>query len=375
VPERPRILLVVTLAETGGAQTYVASLLPALVGRFDVAVAAHGSGPLREIARATGAVFIPLRHLRRPVRPLRDVLGLLELLTVVRRRRPHIVHANSAKAGTLARLAAWAAGVPIRIYTVHGWAFLAHRGIASILYRSAERLLRRLTTITICVSESEAGAGLAARTCEARTTIVIRNGVAPRPPRAERSHVAPPRLLSVGRLQAPKDPLTLVRALAAVRPRRFNALIVGDGPYRLAVEAEIRRLGLADAVDLAGERGDVAELIAGAAAFVLSSRSEGLPLSILEAMAAGLPVVASRVGGVAELVVHGETGLLVSPGDPESFAAAVQRVLDDSDLRRRLGEAGRERVRTHFDLASVQHAHLSVYRRELASRGLPAPSP
>lgn len=364
-----------TLAETGGAQTYVATLLPVLAGRFDVAVAAHGGGPLREAARAAGVRFIELEHVRRRLSPWRDFLGLLELAAVVRRERPHIVHANSAKAGALGRLAAWLTRVPIRVYTVHGWAFTAHGGASSALYRWAERLLRPLTTVTICVADSERRAGLEARTCDEATTVVIHNGVDLPRTRALDARSGPHRLVMVGRLQAPKDALTLVRALAALRQRPCEAMIVGDGPDRPAVEKEVRRLGLDSVVRLVGARNDVAELLAAADLFVLSSRSEGLPLSILEAMAAGLPVVASNVGGVPEVVVEGETGFLVPPGDPQSLAAAIERLLDDSALRHRLGAAGRIRVAEHFDLASAQRAHLDLYVSLLAGAGLPLPSP
>ena len=145
-------------------------------------------------------------------------------------------------------------------------------------------------------------------------------------------------------------------------------MIVGDGPERARLEAEIRRLGLEGAVVLAGDRDDVAAMLARADVFVLSSTSEGLPLSILEAMAAGLPVVASSVGGVPEAVEDGETGLLVPPRDPVRLAAALERLLVDPALRRRLGSNGRERVRQHFGLEAFQQAHVAVYRRELARR-------
>jgi glycosyltransferase involved in cell wall biosynthesis len=373
---RPRILFVVTLAETGGAQTYVASLLAPLADRFDVAVAAHGDGPLRDAARAAGVRFLPLTQVRRPVSLWRDVLGLLELLALLRGEHPHIVHLNSAKAAALGRLAAWLARVPIRIYTVHGWAFRAHGWPASALYRWAERVLRPLTTVTVCVADSERRAGLAAHTCVDRSTVVIRNGVEPAGigTGGARSK-GQPRLIAVGRLQAPKDAVTLVRALAALRDRPFEAVLVCDGPDRPAVEEEVRRLGLESAVELLGERDDVPELLGTADVFVLSSNSEGLPLSILEAMAAGLPVVASNVGGVSEVVLDGDTGLLVPPGDAQSFAAAIERLLEDPVLRGRLGEAGRIRVAEHFDLAAVHQAHLDLYRRVLATRGLPLPSP
>ena len=126
-------------------------------------------------------------------------------------------------------------------------------------------------------------------------------------------------------------------------------------------------------MELAGSRGDVPDLLARADVFVLASRSEGAPISILEAMAAGLPVVASDVGGVGELVVDGATGLLVPAGDPAALAAALERLLADPELRRRLGAAGRERARERFDLRAARDAHVSLYVRELERRGVSAP--
>jgi glycosyltransferase involved in cell wall biosynthesis len=368
---RPRVLIVITLAETGGAQTYVASLLPALAAHFDVVVAAHGPGPLRNAARIAGVRFIGLRHVRRPISLGRDLLGLVELISLLRRERPDVLHVNSSKAGILARLAAVAARVPIRIFTVHGWAFEAFSGLPSLLFRWADRLTSPLTTVTICVGESERAAGLQARTCRADRTVVIANAVdVSAAPQANHAGNVP-RIITVGRLRPPKDPVTLARALARLQAGSFSATVVGDGPSRPAFEAEIRRLGLAATVDLAGDRRDVADLLAAADIFVLSSVHEGQPLSIVEAMAAGLPVVATAVGGVPELVVNGETGLLVPKRKADELAAALARLVHDPALRRRLGEAGRARAEALFDLPSFRRAHVDLYRRELAKRGLP----
>ena len=247
------------------------------------------------------------------------------------------MHASSSKAGVLGRLAAAATRVPIRIFTVHGWAFSAYSGLASRLYRVSDRLMAPLTTVTICVSEQELAAGLEAGTCRAERSVVIHNAVDVAAAPRSRHDRPVPRLIAVGRLKAPKDFLTLVRALARLPEGGFEALLVGDGPDRGEIEDEIRELGVEGRVQLAGERSDVPALLADSDVFVLSSRSEGLPVSVLEAMAAELPVVASNVGGLGELVVDGETGLLVPPGDPEALAEALGRLIEDRELRRRLG--------------------------------------
>ena len=360
--DRPRLLILITLAEIGGAQTYVAQLLPALVDRYEVTVAAWGPGPLREATERAGATYVPLHHVRRALHPVHDLLGLVELYRLCRRVRPAIVHANSSKAGVLGRLAAWLARVPVRVFTVHGWAFKAYHGLASTLYLWADRAMRPLTTAIVCVAEGERRIGLERGTCTASRTVVIRNAVAD----AAAASLAgdPPVVLSVGRLKEPKDFSTLAQALARLDGVPHRALVAGDGPDRPALEEEIARLGVA--LELPGERDDVPELLAAVDVFVLSSRSEGMPISILEAMAAGLPVVASAVGGVPELVVDGETGVLVPPGDPDALAEALRRLLQDPELRRRLGAGGRERARDEFSLERFRREHLELYERLLA---------
>ena len=372
---RPRVLLVITLAEVGGAQSYVAALLPALADRYDVVLAAYGEGPLVDEAARVGARFVPLQHVRRPIHPVRDLAGFVELARLFRRERPQVVHASSSKAGVLGRLAAAATRVPIRIFTVHGWAFSAYSGLASRLYRVSDRLMAPLTTVTICVSEQELAAGLEAGTCRAERSVVIHNAVDVAAAPRSRHDRPVPRLIAVGRLKAPKDFLTLVRALARLSEGGLEALLVGDGPDRGAIEDEIREFGVEGRVQLAGERSDVPALLADSDVFVLSSRSEGLPVSVLEAMAAELPVVASDVGGLAELVIDGETGMLVPSGDPAALARALGRLLDDRELRQKLGAAGRARAEASFDLAEFRRAHVELYHRQLRLAGAVAEPP
>ena len=362
---RPRILLLVTLAEVGGAQTYVTLLIPGLVEEFDVTVAASGPGPLREAVEAAGARYVPLQHVRRAVSLWHDPLGLVELIRLCRSERPLIVHANSSKAGVLGRIAAWLARVPVRIFTVHGWAFAQYHGAASTLYLWLDRLVRPLTTQFICVAQSTREAGIAARTCRPQTTSVIPNAVDVAATSRASLDGNPPRVVSVGRLKEPKDFVGLVQALS-VADVPYSAAIVGDGPDRELVEEAIRGHAVEDRVALLGERDDVAAQLAQSDVFVLASRSEGMPLSVLEAMAAGLPVVATAVGGVPELVVSGETGLLVPPGDIDALAAALRTVLSDAQLRRAMGDAGRARAQQLFDLPGFRAAHVRLYREALS---------
>src|SRR3954468_14670986 len=369
---KPRLLILITLAEAGGAQTSVATLLPGLTAEFDVTVAAHGSGPLRDAADAAGVPFVQLEHMRRAISPWQDTLALVELVRLCRRVRPDIVHAHSSKAGALGRLAAALARVPVRIFTVHGWSFAAYGGLPGRLYLWVERRLRRLTTAVVCVAEASRDVGVDAGACRAERTLVIHNAVDVAAFAAPERLRGIPQVVSIGRFAFPKDFATLVEALAATRAD-YRAAFVGEGPLLPEIADTIRQRGLTDRIDLLGNRGDVPVVLASADVFVLSSRSEGFPVSILEAMAAGLPVVATDVGGVAESVVDGETGLLVPPGDPAGLAAALDRLLTDGALRLRLGAAGRERARRHFDLAGFRRAHVELYLRELERRaGRPA---
>ncbi len=361
--------MLITLAEVGGAQSYVRDLVPSLTDEFDVTVAAHGNGPLVDAISASGAEFVSLRNVRRRISPLRDMLGLVELWWLCRHLRPDIVHANSSKAGILGRLAAYCARVPIRVFTAHGWAFKATTGVASSLYLWADRLVSPITSAVVCVSQTELAAGIAARTCRADRASVIHNGIDT--PVAVRRELAgegrPVRIVTVGRLAAPKDFLTLIKAVGLLERGSITLDVLGDGPQRVELESKAKALG--PRVTFHGEVSDVADHLARADVFVLSSRSEGLPISVLEAMAAGLPIVASSVGGLAELVAEGRNGYLVPAGDPQAMAAALQMLVADPGLRSELGLTSRRRVEAEFSLGECRRRHRDLYQTLLLEHG------
>ena len=369
---KPQLLMLITLSELGGAQTAVALLLPGLVGQFEVTLAAQGSGPLREAAEAAGARYVELRHIRRAIDPWHDALALVELTRLCRRVRPDIAHVHSSKMGVLGRLAAWLARVPIRILTVHGWSFAAYNGLTRRLFLWIERLMRPVTTTVVCVAEATREAGLVARTCDPRRTVVVHNAVDVRSffPTSRRG--GPAEVVGVGRFSYPKDFMTLLEAVGLIEAP-CHVRLAGDGPALSAVESAVMRDGLSQRVELLGARADVSALLARSDVFVLSSRSEGFPVSVLEAMAAGLPVVATDVGGVAVAVVVGETGFLVPAADSEALARALERLVLDGELRRRLGAAGRARALSLFDVSGYRAAYGELYWRELR-RASPAAS-
>lgn len=366
----PRLLYVVTLAEVGGAQSYVRDLLPAMAEHFDVMVAAHGEGPLKDYCERNDVAFVSLRNVRRAL-SWRDFLGLIELVRLFRRVRPDIVHLNSSKVGVLGRLAALCARVPVRVFTAHGWAFKATSGVGAAAYLWADRLVRPLATMVVCVSTLEREAGLAARTCTATRSLVIENGVdveaaLPHVPN-ESNRV---RILSVGRLAAPKNFPALIAATARLPRGSVELRILGDGPQRELLIAKIAAHDLEDEVELVGQVDDVRPFLAESDIFVLSSNSEGMPLAVLEAMAAGLPTVVSAVGGLHEVVLDGETGLLVPADDADALASAMLRLVDDRGLRERLGRAARRRAEERFGLGRWRAAHLELYQSLAGIRAL-----
>jgi glycosyltransferase involved in cell wall biosynthesis len=177
---------------------------------------------------------------------------------------------------------------------------------------------------------------------------------------------------SVGRLHVQKDFHTLLTAMTYVRKclPDVRLLIVGDGDLRDALEDRARAFGLAESVTFAGHRDDIPQILAALDVFTLPSRWEGLPNAVLEAMAAGLPVVATHVGGVPELVVDAETGLLVPPQDPAALSRALLTLLENSDLRREMGRAGRDRVRACFSIDRMVQDTAQLYDTLLLDKGI-----
>jgi glycosyltransferase involved in cell wall biosynthesis/GT2 family glycosyltransferase len=378
---RPRVLELVTLSEWGGAQACVFALARGLRAAYEVTVACAPGGPLVSRLRAEGIAVVEIPTLVRTPRPLADLRTLWWLVGWMRRERFDLVHCHSTKAGLLGRFAAWMAGVPAILFTVHGWPFAGWwHPVQRAVVALAERVAARLSTAMICVCEHDHRVALQMRIAPPDRLVVIPNGVDPAPflpaddgvaggrdARADAEADPPDHALiavAVGRLTEQKDPATLLDAWRRVRgPHRL--LLVGDGPMRPALEARCRAEGLDGRVVIAGPRDDVAAILRRADVFVLASRWEGLPLAIIEAMMSGLPIVATTVGGVPEAVAEGETGLLVPPQEPGALARALERLLGDAALRRRMGAAGRQRALREYVVDRMLRQTAALYARVL----------
>lgn len=369
MPTRPRLLVIITLAETGGAQTFVRSLVEGLLGDYTIDVAAHGpAGALRDACAALGVPFHHLAHLVRTPHPWHDALAVLEIRRLADRLHPDIVQINSSKAGALARLGLVFSGLPV-VFTAHGWAFAARRGVRGVATLAVERIVAPLTSAIVCVSDWDRSIALERRIGKASRLHLIHNGIAvPEQPPDRGAWPARPMLICVTRLVKQKDVGLLLDALAQPGLEHFRLSVLGDGPERDALLAQRDALGLADRVQIPGERSDVPEQLAGADAFVLPTKWEGLPYCILEAMASGLPVVASRVGGVPELVVDGVSGSLVPAGSLSELAAALRALDADGEKARAFGRAAHERARERFSLDAMVAAYDQLFRSLLRAR-------
>lgn len=373
---RSRLLVIVTLAETGGAQTFVRSLVNGLRARYEVEVAAHGPGGA--LADACAALGVPFHHLTNLVRnpdPRRDLLALVEIRKLVHRVRPDLVQINSTKAGMLGRLALIATRTPV-VFTAHGWAFSGRRGSSGFFATAVERTVAPLTAAIVCVSNWDLKLAIERGIATSSRLQVIHNGIAaPELPPARDPWPAEPVVVCVARLAPPKDVGLLLNALADRRLSAWRLKVVGDGPERAALKARAAALGMAERVQMLGDRSDVPDLLARADAFVLPTKWEGLPYSVLEAMAAGLPVVASRVGGVPELVIDGETGLLVERDSVSELAIALHRLGADGTWARELGRAGHARARHHFSLDAMIAGYDGLFQSLIAPRATASTRP
>ncbi|MGY1704736.1 glycosyltransferase family 4 protein [Geodermatophilus sp. SYSU D00697] len=387
--ERVRVLQVIGITVGGAAEhlLQLASLLPS--DRFDVTVALSGGGPLDDEIRATGLRVLDYApahgtgHFKQasPDSPLELLRQFGRLRADIRRHGYDVVHTHTSVAGAMGRVAAWSCRTPVRLHMVH--AFAGHDAVPQprrSLFRVVERVLDRVTTHTVVGSVSMRDLGLRWRVLRpGRVTVIpnasrmaARDGTAAERARLRSELGLPPDALVValiGRVEDQKGVDVLVRAAVPVTAQvpRAHVVVVGDGTRRAGMERLAAQLGIAGRVHFTGWRHDLDQVVRAIDVLALPSRWEAFGIVNLEAMAAAKPVVGHAVGGVPEVVVHGETGLLSPPGAEDALARDLVRVLSDPQLAARLGAAGRRRLLERFTPERMVEAHVELYD-ELVAR-------
>ena len=360
-----KVVHLVIGGDVAGGQLVALRLAQAGKARgYDVCFVSPSGGAFVELAERDG--------FRVRVVPLRGALdpgSLVRLRRALRAERADVLHTHAHfSLNVLGRVAGRLAGAKV-IAHMHVDNVFRAGGIARRAQRALDNATTRLCARIIAVSEATAAA-LVRQGYPAGRVLVVRNGIDLEPP-AEPARPAEvpdgaPLLLEVARLAPVKGQRELIEALPRLARTDAVAVLAGrdleaGGAFAQELEALAAERGVRDRVVLAGYRADVRALLAAADVFVLPSWIEGLPLTVLEAMAAGKPVVATGVGGTPEAVVDGETGLLVPPGDVGALAETLDAVLADAALAQRLGEAGRRRVEERFTAAAMCERVLDTY--------------
>jgi len=356
-----KILYIITKSEAGGAQTHVAELCKYFSNKGNtVGVLSYPGGWLQTEVEKMGIKFFANNYFSNSLNPVRIIKAYLETKKVIKEFKPDLVHCHSSAAGAYGRLAV---RNKIRtLYTAHGWGFnigvpFFQKWIAILI----EKYLSGYTSKIICVSDFVKNLGLKFRIAPEDKFVVIKNGVLVKEinPRSIDKKV---RIVFVGRLAEPKDPLLLLEAVNKIKDKSlFEVSIVGDGKKRIECENFIKEKHLVN-VKIFGELDllEVDKLLQDSDIFVLISKWEGLPLTILEAMSVGLPVVVSNVGGISE-VVNTENGILVE-NKVDDIEQALVELIQNRGLRLKMGESGYEKVKQSFSLGKMLEELEYIYK-------------
>ncbi len=336
----------------------------------------------QQAVRQHGLGLANLDVVRREIRPLWDLAGMVRLRNFLRREHYDVVHTHTSKGGFVGRLAARLANVPVIVHTAHGFAFHERSPrSASLFYSALERIASRWCDRIVSVSEFHRRWALELKICKPREILAIPNGIADLPnptvPPAElrrrlgvtdRDMV----ILSMARL-APDKGLEYLITAATILLRtelQFRIVIAGDGPVQARLEELTRHLGVADRVTFLGFREDVSDLLAACDLVVLPSLREGLSIALLEAMAAGKPIIATSIGSHRELACQAEIARLVAPADTAALCEAILQVGRDPALRTRLGATARILFESHYTEERMLNSYKQLYFDLVRAKGL-----
>jgi len=363
--KKKKILYLITQSELGGAQTYVIDLVQSFKDEFDISVGFGEQGDGGDLAKRlkeNEIKYYSISHLKRNISPWQDLLAIFSIIKLVRRIKPDIIHLNSSKISILGSLAGIISKSKI-IYTVHGWVFNEPLSkLKKNFYLHAEKFTAKFKNKIICVSEFDHKEALKNKIAPKEKLITIHNGIKPinllsKEEARKKLGINDSEIIigSIAYLYKTKGFEYLIQAIKILIDKGLNikTIIIGEGQEREELENWIDQLYLKNKIILAGKIDNAAELLKAFDIYVSSSVKEGLSYTIIEAMTAGLPIIATRVGGSPEMINDNEEGLLVDPANPEKLAQAITKIINNKELKNKLSEMAEKKARANFTLAKM----------------------
>ncbi|TMU84337.1 glycosyltransferase family 4 protein [Bacillus sp. BHET2] len=357
------IQFITRMDDVGGAQVHVLDLSLSLKeAGHEVIVLSMGSGPVTDELQEHGVRCVELSHLQLKIHPVQDGRALNELCRWLRKLKPDIMATHSSKAGMLGRIAGKICNVPT-LFTAHGWAF--SEGVPErkgTVYRMLERVAGKISMGVITVSRYDYQLALKHKVMPESKMRTIHNSVPDIPmPLTSKPWGSTPKIIMVARFAFPKDHLQLLRALENIKDLPWELNLVGDGPLLTTLKDRVERSPIADRVHFLGKSRNIPELLAGSHIFVLTSKHEGLPISIIEGMRSGLPIVASDVGGINELVEDGHNGFLIPSDDSDRLSQRLKKLIQERQLMEKMGQMSRKQYEEHFTFEHMRDQTVKMY--------------
>jgi len=358
-----KILYGITRSDWGGAQVHVLDLIREMKKKgYEAEMFIGEKGDLYDRLQELNIRTYYRPNLVHEIKPLTDLKAIVDFCRVIKKSRPDFVHLHSTKAGWIGRIACLIMRKPV-IFTVHGWCFTD--GVAQKrrhIGRAIEKFLAPLTDIIICVSEFDRNLAIKQNVAEPEQLEVVYNGVQAFK-KSESSHKNPIKVTMVARFTQQKDQRSLIEAFTFL-DESFELYLIGDGDNLSADQKRTKELGLEERVHFLGARLDVENLLQKMDIFVLSSNYEGLPISIIEAMSLGMPLIGSNVGGVNELIHHEKNGFLFEAKDYQALAVRLSQ-LKKEKLRQQMGQASKELYMKNFTLNQFVDNTETIYQKLL----------
>ena len=372
-----KVLHTITLSEWGGAQRVCYDIVTHLdQEKFLVEVACKPGGILVDKLEEKGIKVYKIPSFRREISPINDFKTLISLYKLIKKGKYHIVHCHSTKAGFLGRIAAKLARVPKIYFTVHGWGFYNQEyGRFQKLLIFLEKIAARCSTRIICVSENDKKEGAKEKIAPENKFLIIKNGIEWET-KEDQEKVRQNLGINenevvfsmVGRLAYPKNPSMFLRTAKEVSQKYFQAkfALIGGGPLFQECQNFIKENKLENKIFLLGEKNpeETREILTGFDVFVLTSRFEGLPITIIEAMFAGLPIIATNVGGVKELVREGENGFLVDSDSDNDLVKKMGYLIDNPLKRKEMGKESLKIAQENFTLEKMIRNYEKLYKEK-----------